>query len=210
MTARRTRRPPPSTRPRGVWLVDGHNVIGRTAPLHRLETAGRGEDARARLEEACSRFGLRHDVRVVLVFDGLPGRPGSPSPRRRHLEIVYAAEPGRADARLITRANRLANERSAVTVVTDDGGLRRELLRGVDVRPVKEFWIELERSATGPDRSGGSAEGEKRPGPLPDVERFFLEAEARRLAEESVEKESPGKNAKSVRGRGAEKKGRNA
>jgi predicted RNA-binding protein with PIN domain len=190
--------------------VDGHNVIGRTPPLHRLEAAGQGEEARARLEEACSRFGLRHDVLVVLVFDGLPGHPRSSSPRRRHLEIVYAAEPGRADARLIARANQLAAEGATVTVVTEDGGLRRELLRGVGTRSVREFWTELEATATTPDRGRSGSGEEKRTPPIPDVERYFLEAEARRLAAESAPPKSPEAPAKPIRGSQGGKKGRKA
>jgi predicted RNA-binding protein with PIN domain len=160
--------------------------------------------------EACSRFGLRHDVLVVLVFDGLPGHPRSSSPRRRQLEIVYAAEPGRADARLIARANRLAEEGATATVVTEDAGLRRELLRGVGTRSVREFWTELETPATTPDRGEHGSGEEKRTGPLPDVERYFLEAEARRLAAESAPPKSPGKLAKPIRAPRGGKKGRKA
>src|SRR6266568_1186358 len=113
--------------PSSVCLVDGHNVILGVTELARLQHGDRGEEARERLAEACLRLALRRRVRVILFFDGAPD-VRAPAPRSNaSLEIVYATGAGGADARILNRATRLAQERRSVLAVSDDRALLASL-----------------------------------------------------------------------------------
>ena len=156
----------------GVCLIDGHNVMHRLPPLASLLAADRGQEAREHLAEAAHRFALRRRLRVVLVFDGSASVQAPKSRTPRQLEIVYATGPGKADALILSRAEKLQRLKRSVLVITEDRGLRSALPRGVRTLTAQDFWSVLE---PGPS----PAPVEKPIPPLDDVERFFLDAEAR-------------------------------
>jgi predicted RNA-binding protein with PIN domain len=174
MRAKRPRSPIPP--PEGVCLVDGHNVILGVPPLALLQHADRGEEARARLAEACLRFALRRRLHVVLVFDGSPDVRAPAGRAKAPLEIVYATGAGKADAVLVARATRFSAEKRSVLLVSQDRSLQAALPRGTRTLGVTAFWALLE------SRPDAPAE-EKPEFSLPDVEQFFLDAEPRLRAE---------------------------
>ena len=121
-----------------VWLVDGHNVLLNVPDMERAH-ARDALAARTALAERCERFGMRRRIRVVVVFDGCAGVSGGEC-RRTNLEVVYAAGEGKADARIVSRAERAMRAGKQVTVVTDDGGIRRSLPRGAATHGTAVFW----------------------------------------------------------------------
>ena len=154
----------------GYWLIDGHNVIYQSRNLRRLQENERKRDARDRLASWCRHFACEHRVYVVLFFDGgeVPGAPGAEA--GPHLEVTFGDTVAEADDLIVNRAERLRREKRAVTVVTDDGGIRRRLPHGATSVGVEEF----RRSCT-PRRD----KTEEKPKVTdPDIRAHFLAADA--------------------------------
>ena len=150
------------------WILDGHNIIFAVGELQRLQTSGRGTEARALLVERLEAFAHRRQERVLLVFDGR-GVHGPQASRRAALfEEIYSRGEGGADLRILDEARRLAAQGTVVTVVTNDmRTLANALPREARRLRVRDFWLEHIEPPAGED--------EKRiEGDFSDIEQSLL------------------------------------
>lgn len=133
-----------------MFLIDGYNL---------LHVACAGSSAAAscrRLVDRIVDFCRRGGYRARIVFDATEGLPRRQ--RRGDVEIRNVM-PGRTADEEILAALLSTRDRTAHTLVTDDGMLVREARRrGVRVIPCRDFMRLLE----GQGRQGGGKEG----GPL--------------------------------------------
>lgn len=113
-------------------LVDGHNVVLQ----HRPDLTG--ETGRQWLVQALATLAARYGVEPVVVFDGA-GDVGSRTRTRHGVGVWYSVEgKDAADAEIVLEVHASPNE--PITVVTDDAGLRAQLVAdGVDVVPTRPF-----------------------------------------------------------------------
>lgn len=133
-----------------MFLIDGYNL------LHAAFPGPADGSSRRRLVDRIVDFCRRGGYRARIVFDATEGLPRRQ--RRGDVEIRNVA-PGRTADEEILAALASTRDRTAHTLVTDDGALVREALRrGVRVVPCRDFARLLE----GPGRERGGKEG----GPL--------------------------------------------
>ena len=167
----------PSSKDRGVCLVDGYNVIHKVPSLARL-LASNQEEARERLREACLRFSLRQRIRVLLVFDGRPGVHAPSARSNAQVDVIYASGGGKADGWILAKAEELRRDKYSVTVVTEDRGIKNALPSRVSTLTPRAFWSMVLPKAE-------RASDEKPEMPLEDVEAYFLDLERRQKANDS-------------------------
>lgn len=160
------------------WIVDGHNAIFAHAELERLQTGGEKGEARRRLEQMLERFAARYGVAVQVVYDGNRIEHNPDRYRGPKVSSTYTLAPEEADDRIIWMATSAAARGEKVAVVSSDRRtLGSRLPRGVvQVEPSALF----ERLAgEGPKRPRG-----RPPGDYEDIERHFLEVDARAKPDE--------------------------
>ena len=160
------------SRPRGTWLVDGHNVIYQVPELTRLQTGDNKQEARSGLIERCHRFAVHYDLKIAVVFDGTQVGPSVETVTRKNLQVVFSSPSSTADARIIAWAKLLIKDSKPVTVVTDDRGLRGELNKRVNTLGARAFWRTL---------SIREGREEKEPFSAPDIEAHFMAKESETL-----------------------------
>lgn len=99
-----------------MFLIDGHNLLGRTPGL----SLSREEEGREEIVRALGARGGKGGRRTVVVFDG--NRPGAAREERvGGLTVVYSPAGRSADDEILRRAG--AADPRGVTVVTSDLGL---------------------------------------------------------------------------------------
>ena len=159
-------------RPKGTWVVDGHNVIYKVPQLTSLQNGGKKQEARSGLVERCRGFAIYYDLKIVVVFDGTHSAPSKETVTRKNLQVLFSSGTSSADDRIIALVKRLTNESKLVTVVTDDRGLKDKLPRKVATLGAMPFWGRLSVREDTEEKESFSA---------PDIEAHFMAKESETL-----------------------------
>src|SRR5436190_14056316 len=122
-----------------AYIIDGNNVMGQTPGWHRDKP-----NARRALLEKVARFANTKRARVIVVFDGAPGRLAPDGSAFHGVKILYAEPGSDADAR-IQRLVESSHDPRGLTVVTSDRHLAFLVrARGATVLRSGEFRKQLE------------------------------------------------------------------
>lgn len=128
-------------------LIDGHNLIGRSAGMSLADADD--EEAIIRL---LGSFRARTGKSVTVVFD--PGVSSTLTQRRKiaGVQVVLARHGSSADAIILRRVSH-ARDRQGLTVVTSDRDLAAAVERlGARVQSAEAFWAQLRQPEAEPSR----------------------------------------------------------
>jgi len=127
-----------------MFLIDGHNLIGRSREIDLADGGAGREKLLARIAAAKGAKGQS----VWVLFDGDRARRAEPK-RFGGLHVAYAPAGITADEEILRRVEKAGPGRA--TVVTSDRGLAdRARARGASVVSAEAFLSRLERPRGGP------------------------------------------------------------
>lgn len=177
-----------------LLVIDGYNLIRRTPELKRVEEAGGLEAGREALERLLAGCAARPGVRVIVVYDGAPGRTASVG----GIEVRFSAC---ADETVVELARAHAAAGEQVRAVSSDRAGVLSMLAGtnrVETLSAERFLAGLtERKGRG--RKSGKPVGMSAPADKPsrvsrDEVLYWLEAFGEpETRSEPLEKTRPGK-----------------
>jgi predicted RNA-binding protein with PIN domain len=140
-------------------IIDGYNLIRQSDTFRRSEKISL-EEGRHALLRSLSQYKRRTGHRITVVFDaGVTGSPEVERDRYGGIAILYSQR-GRTADDLIKQI--VQCRREALVVVTSDRDIAAfAARRGVPAISSPEFEARLQETATGVNRPGGDAVGER-------------------------------------------------